>query len=182
MISHNVHANNSSDKALTRQHKLNQIPAPTECDLAEVQILLHSSAMSPRSLLGADSETWGSLHFARPPAPDLVGLCPRKDVDALSRMISQSAVNLFRRCYTCVKKVDRRQGNSRHDGTVLRAAEWFTSLMASLLPVISILVLANQKSEKTKLWTVAAFNVAITVCLMVCTNAPRAQVLAITAA
>jgi hypothetical protein len=46
------------DKALLRQHKLNQIPGPNRFDLDDVLALLCSKAMGPGALKGEDATIW----------------------------------------------------------------------------------------------------------------------------
>ncbi|KAF2030199.1 hypothetical protein EK21DRAFT_112119 [Setomelanomma holmii] len=57
-----------------------------------------------------------------------------------------------------------------------------TSVLASLLPIASILVLVNLELLKATLWTIAVFNVAISACLNIFADAKRAEVFAVTAA
>lgn len=69
-----------------------------------------------------------------------------------------------------------------YDSTVLKVTSWITCILASLLPIASILVLVNLQSLKTKLWVIAAFNILTSVCLSVLTDAKRSEAFAVTAA
>ena len=69
-----------------------------------------------------------------------------------------------------------------YDSTVLRITSWMTCILASMLPIASILVLIHLESLKTKLWVVGIFNVLISVCLRTFTDAKRAEIFAVTAA
>jgi hypothetical protein len=170
------------DKALLRQHKLSQIPGPDRFDLDDVQALLYSKAMGPGALKGEDATIWGHPKAPEIHAPDLIGVCPREHVDTFTRVVSRKAIFLFKYGLARIKKADLHLGNVYYDSTVLKVTKWITSILASLLPVASILVLSNLHSKKNKLCVLAAFNVVFTVCLTVCTNAKRAEVFAITAA
>lgn len=147
-----------------------------------MQALLCSKAMDSGVLTGADSAIWGHPKSAKIHAPDLIGLCPRENVDAFSRIISQNAIYLFRCGLARIKKPDPHLGHVYYDTTVMKVTKWITTSIASLLPIASIVVLTNQHSQQTKLWTIAAFNVVFTFCLTFFTKAKLAEVFAITAA
>jgi hypothetical protein len=65
---------------------------------------------------------------------------------------------------------------------VIRVTFWVTSFLASLLPIGSIIVLINLETLRLKLWAVAGFDVLISFCLLLLTDASRKDVFAITAA
>jgi hypothetical protein len=171
------------DKTLLKQHRLHQIPGPDRFDLEDVQALLYSDAMGPGTLTGEDGTVWGHPDTPRVHSPNLIGVCPREDVDTFSRIISQNAIHLFRCGLARLKRADPHLGKHvYYDRTVMLLTKWMTSILASLLPVASILVLVKLQSQEAKLWTVAAFNVLLTICLTMTTKAKRAEVFAITAA
>lgn len=68
------------------------------------------------------------------------------------------------------------------DSTIYRITYWFTSILASLIPIASIAVLYQVQSMSARLGIIAAFNVSLSICLMGLANAKRAEVFAITAA
>jgi hypothetical protein len=171
-----------SDKALIQQHKLNQIPGPDHFDLEDLQDMLYSKAMDSGTLTGDDSSVWGHPDSRDIHSPDLISVCPREDVDTFSRAISKNAIHLFKCGLARMKKADHHLGNVYYDSTVMKVTKWITSILASLLPIASIMVLTSLHSNTAKLGTVAAFNVLFTVCLTYCTKAKPAEVFAITAA
>jgi hypothetical protein len=65
---------------------------------------------------------------------------------------------------------------------IYRITYWITSILASLILILSIVVLYLVHSTPARLGTIAAFNILVSVCLMALTNAKRTEVFAITAA
>ncbi|KAH4029310.1 hypothetical protein HBH70_238340 [Parastagonospora nodorum] len=170
------------NKALIQQYKVNQIPGPDRFDLDDMQALLISDAMDRGVLTGNDATIWGHPDTPNIHAPDLIGLCQREDVDTFSRIVSRNAIFLFNYGLGRIKKADHHLGNVYYGSSVLNITKWITSILASMLPVASILVLSKLQARNTKLGVLVAFNFVFTVCLTVCTKAKRAEVFAITAA
>ncbi|KAI0617669.1 hypothetical protein TUN199_10331 [Pyrenophora tritici-repentis] len=56
------------------------------------------------------------------------------------------------------------------------------SILASLIPIASIVVLCFVSSMPARLGTIAGFNVLVSICLMAFAGAKRAEVFAISAA
>lgn len=174
-------ADRLSDKALLPQHKLNQILGPDRSDLDDMQALLISEALKG-ALKNDDALVWGLPDDPDIHAPDLISVCLRDDFDTLPRLICRQAVHLFRFSLARIEKADYHLGNMYYDSSVLKVTKWMTLILASMLPVASILVLNKLQARNTKLGVLMAFNFVFTVCLTVCTKAKRAEVFSITAA
>jgi hypothetical protein len=116
-------------------------------------------------------------------APDLIGLCQREKTDAFTRFVADNAVHLFDYGLGRLLRKDPHFGNQvYYDSTVIQVTFWVTSFLASLLPIGSIIVLINLETLKAKLWDVAGFDVLISLCLTLFTDASRKDVFAVTAA
>ncbi|EAT86546.2 hypothetical protein SNOG_05482 [Parastagonospora nodorum SN15] len=152
------------DKALIQQYKVNQIPGPDRFDLDDMQALLISDAMDRGVLTGNDATIWGHPDTPNIHAPDLIGLCQREDVDTFSRIVSRNAIFLFNYGLGRIKKADHHLGNVYYGSSVLNITKWITSILASMLPVASILVLSKLQARNTKLGVLVAFNFVFTVC------------------
>jgi hypothetical protein len=180
---HGHKANKYIDKALIQQYKLQKIPGPDRFDLNDIYCLINSDAMGAGDLTEMDGRVWGDRDNGGIHAPDLAGLCPRERVDTFSRIVSENAIYLFKCGLGRLKKADDHLGQRVYfDTTVLKVTRWITSIMASLLPIASIIVLVHVNSLKTRLWTAGAFNVLISICLTLFTEAKRSEVFAVTAA
>ncbi|EMD70237.1 hypothetical protein COCSADRAFT_78798 [Bipolaris sorokiniana ND90Pr] len=171
------------NEALLQISNLSQIPAPQKFDLTDIHHFLHSKAMQSNLLDGIDSVTWGSWDKPEDHAPDLVGVHPRPKADNFSRWITEKSVNLFACGLDRLTKGTPSLGRKvYYDSEVLKITSWIMCILASLLPIASILVLLNVPSLKGRLWVIAAFNILMSVCLRTFTEAKKSEAFAITAA
>ncbi|EOA87883.1 uncharacterized protein SETTUDRAFT_108559, partial [Exserohilum turcica Et28A] len=174
---------NEYNKALIQISVLHQLQPPDKFDLSDIQHFLESDVIEPGFLQGVDRHTWGTCDDTENHAPDLIGIHPRKKEDDFSHFISENAIHLFKCGLGRLTKGDRNLSKKvYYDSTVLKVTSWITCILASLLPIASILVLVNLQSLKTKLWVIAAFNILTSVCLSVLTDAKRSEAFAVTAA
>lgn len=114
----------------------------------------------------------------------VVVLRARKDIDTLSRTLGNKAIGWIMKCGgRRWKKVDVRFGKRAiHDETIFRFTFWLTSGIASIFPVVSIILLVKMDSLNGRLGLIAFFNVLTSICLTFCTEARRTDVFAVTAA
>ncbi|KAF1917580.1 hypothetical protein BDU57DRAFT_571053 [Ampelomyces quisqualis] len=171
------------NNAVIQISMLHKIKAPDRFDLHDMQMFLQSAEFGPPFLTGADARTWGSSKFPNDHPPDLIGVHPRLKEDTFSRVVAERAIHLFKCGLGRLTKGNKHHGRRvYYDSTVLKVTFGMTSGLAALLPITSILVLVNLHSLKAQLWTVAAFNVLISVCLTFFTDAKRTDVFAVNAA
>jgi len=171
------------DEAIIQVLTIRQIQKPDKFDLVDLQAFLGSADMDPNYLEGEDRTTWGSLDKQNHYASDLIAIDPRKKEDDFSRFISENAVHLFKCGLGRLTKGDKDLGKRvYYDSTVLKVTSWITCILASMLPIASVLVLVHLELLKTKLWVIAAFNILTSVCLRTLTEAKRAEIFAVTAA
>ncbi|KAH7548991.1 hypothetical protein J3E72DRAFT_410348 [Bipolaris maydis] len=170
--------------ALIQQASILKYPKPSPWDLHHMQNYLQTSEMGSNALTGDDARIWGSVLDRDSQNPDLITLCPREKKDAFSAWAAESTIiNLFRCGCARFMKPSRVHGVVGYqDGTVYRVTYWFTSILASLIPIASIAVLYRVQSMSARLGIIAGFNVLVSICLMALTGAKRAEVFAITAA
>lgn len=135
-----------------------------------------------KSLVGADSETWGNVDDPDNHPPDLIGIKPRQKEDTFSRLVAENAVHLFKCGLGRFTKKDRHIGRKvYYDTQVTKLTFGVTSIVASLIPLASIWVLVSLHSLTDKMAAIAAFNVLISACLTFFTDAKRTDVFAVTA-
>jgi hypothetical protein len=173
-----------TDAALIQQHTIHSYKRPAKWDLEHMQDYLQTDAMGPLVLTGYDADVWGSMTYRKSYSPDLVALCPRAKKDPFSRWAAENTIlNLFRCGCARLMKPSRLHGVVGYeDSTIYKITYWMTSILASLIPVASIVVLYCVHSMPARLGIIAAFNVLVSICLMGLTNAKRAEVFAVTAA
>ncbi|KAF2630508.1 hypothetical protein BU25DRAFT_309225, partial [Macroventuria anomochaeta] len=178
---------NEYNHALIQQATiLREMKKPDPYDIYDIQNLIASDDMK-QPFIGFDRGTWGGAVNAetrKAYSRELLVLRPRKDMDTLSRIVGTRAIKWMMACGgNRWKKPDVRFGMiAVHDSTVFRLTFWFTSGVASILPVISIILLVNMESLNGRLGVIAAFNVLISICLTLFTEARRTDVFAVTAA
>jgi hypothetical protein len=175
-----------TDEALIQQSRVLSYPDPDQYDLKYMQSFLHSEEHMNLCLLGPDATIWGSLSEPNSHSPDLVSLCPRKKEDPFSNWVVDNAITALVRfgcsCFMRSSRANMRGIIGYEDAKVMRITYWMTSVIASLLPIGSIVILYEVHSTAAKLGIIAAFNVLVSLCLSAFTNAKRAEVFGITAA
>ncbi|KAL1600692.1 hypothetical protein SLS60_007080 [Paraconiothyrium brasiliense] len=175
-----------SDEALIQQSRVLSYPEPDQYDLKYMQRFLHSKHHMDLCLLGPDATIWGSLSEPHSHSPDLASLRPRKKEDPFSNWVVDNAITKLVRCgcacFLRSSRADMRGIIGYEDEKVMQITYWMTSVIASLLPIGSIVILYKVQSMAARLGIIAAFNVLVSLCLSVFTNAKRAEVFAVTAA
>jgi hypothetical protein len=167
-----------------QQSRILAYPDPDQWDLTYVQNFIHNKEVMGLPFKGPDATVWGSVSGRVKPSPDLITLCPRQKEDPFSGWVIEKAItNLFRcGCARFMKRSKVHGVIGYEDTKVLRVTYWITSIMASLIPIASIVVLYLVHSMPARLGIIGAFNVLISVCLSGFTNAKRVEVFAVTAA
>jgi uncharacterized membrane protein YqjE len=91
-------------------------------------------------------------------------------------------MKIFRPCVPRFRRKDPSQDNIAYTDTrILRITFWFTSIIAALLPIISLVVLVScVRSKAARLGVIAAFNVLIALFLGWFTEASRKDILLVT--
>jgi hypothetical protein len=174
----------NTDRALIQQSKILTMKPPERYDLKYIQNFIASKAMCPYSLKGTDAVIWGNYEEREEHADDLIALRPRQEVDMFSGWLAEHPISYLKRLKILkFRKPDPVLGmRAYRDASIYKTTFWVTSVLASLIPKISIVVLVALKSKKARIGTVGAFNLLISVCLTVFTDAKRADVFAISAA
>jgi hypothetical protein len=140
--------------------------------------------MGPLALVGGDSDVWGSVLHPYKRCSDLITLRPRDDEDSFSHWVANKAVPVLFRCgIEKLMKPSQVHGMvSLSDSALHRVTFLSTTVVASVLPVASILALYFVSSTPKKLAVIACFNILVAICLSVLTKAKRMDIFAITAA
>jgi hypothetical protein len=171
------------NEALIQQFQILSYTKPERCDLEYMQKFLASAEMGASALTGSDAGIWGWHNNPKGYSPDLITLCPRPKEDPFSNILVEKAINIFHCCISRLKKSSRIHGVTGYeDSTIFKITFWINNTLASLIPIASIIVLYCVHSMPARLGVIAAFNVLISLCLSVFTNARRSEVFAVTAA
>jgi hypothetical protein len=160
---------------------------PDPFDLEHIMRYIHMDEMQidqKYPFTGADHRVWGLLEQPNSHSRELVALRARKDIGTFSRKATARALSLLRKLGADKwKKVKPEYGTiAIDDESVFKFTFWVTSAIASILPVVSIVVLVRTQSLNGRLGIIAAFNVLTSICLTFFTDARRTDVFAVTAA
>jgi len=171
-----------TDKALYYQAAICKLEPPDYFDLKDVQGFMACSEME-LPLLSPDRNIWG--RYSNPTAhtdDGLVALRPRVRTDTFTTMLFDRLVHVF---YFFKKLYPGKESDNPmcfyRDDTISTITFWLTCFIASILPVISIIVLVNIPSLVHRLAAMAVFNGIVSLCLGWFTEARRTDVFAITA-
>ncbi|KAF2267754.1 hypothetical protein CC78DRAFT_576757 [Lojkania enalia] len=105
----------------------------------------------------------------------LICIRPREDTDAYSNWLG-------------MLKLKKIRTGATHgtifiaDKSIFRVTSHITSIIASLIPILPVIVPEWMYSTKARIRAIAAFNMLISVCLTVSTEAKRMKVFGVTAA
>lgn len=131
---------------------------------------------------GEDAYFWGSAAGRSDFKHDIVTLKQRQKGDAFSTWIAGRAMIIIK-CFGKRLKPSMAHGEVViYDSSIQKITFWVTSVVAGMLPIASVVVLFHLKSQFAKLGAIAGFNVLITLCLNVFTDATRTDCFAVTAA
>ena len=86
------------DKAVEQAATLASLPIPRKENLASIQSWLERPMMGNWSLLGRDSDIWGSTSNPKSHAPDLFTFMPRHDADPFSEWVAHRFIVWFHNC------------------------------------------------------------------------------------
>jgi hypothetical protein len=156
---------------------------PSKTDMDDIQNFPACDHMNS-VLFGMDYAVWGSILKPKDYDKELVVLRSRKGTDIFSRWLGSHALKYIT-TLGCAryKKVNAKYGTiATKDANVYKFTFACTSIIASLLPVLSIIALVLLDNMKKRIAIIAAFNVAISALLTMFTEAKRTDVFAVTAA
>lgn len=174
----------TTDAALIQQSQIAKLQPPGPFDSGFLQRFMASPEMGPYALSGIDSDVWGSIVHPSGHSPDLVTILPRHNEDIFSRWLTEKGVmKLYRLGLHKLLRPSTVHGMAGlEDTTVLRLTYLLTTVLASLLPIASIVVLYSVQSIKTRLLAMGAVNLVVSFCLVALTKARRAEVFGVAAA
>jgi len=175
-----------TDETLIQQSKILSFPGPEEGVLRSLQNWLHTREGGALSFIGPDAGTWGSILNRKGHPPDLVSLSPHRqerESPVFNWMVKKFISGLLRfNCIRFPRSQNRFDFVGFTDKAIYRTTYWVISLLTSLLPILSILILYWIRSMPARLGIVVGFNALISILLNTFTTAKRAEIITITAA
>jgi VIT1/CCC1 family predicted Fe2+/Mn2+ transporter len=140
--------------------------APSDCDLNSIRDHRALRKGDPTSIVDKIANTWGTKTDPRVPIPDLVALQPRDYEDlflewlmnGLTDMIISNGGHQGRLPAYGTDYVVLGEGRPR------RIAQFISNILASMVPVLAIVILYNVKSMAARLALIAVFTAIFTIC------------------
>ncbi|TLD28488.1 hypothetical protein PspLS_03403 [Pyricularia sp. CBS 133598] len=165
--------------AILRQAQLAKLCRPTKKEVQSLRDWLEKPRMGNFDLLGLDRTSWEAGHES-----DLVSISPRPS-DYFSRLFAESLVPLFFRL--CGKRMQKSfspdLGLYIFDDSSLSALLYGAStIVASVLPMLSVVALYAVRSEDLRLGLAVIFCACFALALVAVTDARRIEIFAATAA
>lgn len=156
---------------------------PDAYDVKTMQRFMCSEKMNYNTVLkGCDMDIWGTIIKKDSHSKDLVVLREREGPDSFSRQLSSIAVPFIKWFAPARgKKPDPDYGViTVRDDRIFKLTAYITSMIASIVPVICIVVVVKVESVAVKLGAIVVSNVLISLCLLYFTEAKRKDIFAIT--
>ena len=168
------------DAALVQQSVVSHLADPDPHDLRSLQDWLERPAFGNRSLIGADRDVWGATDEPSNVVDhDLLAVSSTRDRDIFSMWFSQRFIPWFHQklWYRVKKPTDLESGIVSYDDSSLqKVTSHFTTIIASLLPTLAIVVLYFIESIGFRLGLIAIFTSLLAICLSYFTSAYRGEI------
>ncbi|KUJ20684.1 uncharacterized protein LY89DRAFT_579036 [Mollisia scopiformis] len=164
---------------LIQQSIISRLADPNTLNLRSLQNWLERPDMGNLALIGKDRDTWGASDEPLSHNMDLLATKSGGDSDAFSTWVSQKLVywlhNIF---WHRLKRVDDAESGicSYEDKTLQKYTSNITTIVASSLPILAIVVLNCVVAINARLGLMALFTVVFAACLSFFTNATRGEI------
>jgi hypothetical protein len=170
-----------TDDALLQQVTLSALPEPTPYSLRTLRHWLEAKHLGNLALIGEDQKIWSSDSQVT----DLIVIRGYPEMDSFSKWIAEKFLVWFHhRFWPQMRKPgDLESGVAVYeDDKVLRYTSHTTTAVASLLPVVSSIILYRVQDVGVRLGLTALFTFIFGFCLAIFTNVQRREVFTAVAA
>jgi hypothetical protein len=170
------------DEALIQEATILALPYPKSGPLRELR---YFTEIKLRGRIPEAGRVYGSRQHQDTQAKDLIALRELDNEDFFTEFVVERAIHWFHR-YIGSRFVTSESDEDplvvyKHRN-VLRFTALFTTVIACLLPILSISILYSIGSMKARIGAMAGLNVLLTVCLALFATAKRVEIFAVTAA
>lgn len=157
-----------ADDALLLHTALLTLPSPSNSSLRTLRAWLEGGNLGDFALIGEDNKTWGSSREPQSHAFELVAIRPEVVTDKFSFWVCEYLVGWFYYRFQWQGDVESGSMAVYNMDVVLRYTSYMSTAIASLLPIISIIVLYFLKNRGVRLGVATFIFVN---CLMIFTRA-----------
>lgn len=161
---------------------LARLETPNAYDVELLRDWLRRPAMGNFPIISHDRDAW-----AKETGHDLVATVNRSNADSLTKWVSVSVVPTFHallgKRFSEPSPWHATLGVTHYpDSTILRVLDVIVTMLSSLFPILSIVILYAVKDMSARIGIIAAFTALFSLCLAVMTRAKRIEVFAATTA
>jgi len=165
--------------ALIQQSIISRLADPNPHNLRSLQNWLERPNMGNFALIGKDRDTWGASDEPLSHNMDLLAIKSDVANDAFSTWFSQKFIHWFHHMlWHRIKKADNAESGivSYEDKSLQNFTSRITTIIASLLPILAIVVLYCVDTMNARLGLTALFTVVFAACLSFFTNSTRGDI------
>ena len=141
---------------------MSQLADPSSHDLRSLQQWLERPSMGNLALIGKDRATWGNIDLPIDPHHDLLAVSLSGNRDSFTTWFMEQLVLWLHRLFW--------------HRTLHRYTSHITTIVASLLPILAIVVLYCVNSMKIRLGLIALFTFTFAAALSFFTGAKRGEI------
>jgi hypothetical protein len=170
------------DDCLAQQALLASLESPNKYDVELLRDWLRRPDMGDFPILSHDKDAWH-----KETEYDLIAISGRKDTDSFTQWVSTSLVPTFhallgKRCKEPLLWHATAGVVHYSDSTINRILNLVGTILSSLFPIVSIVVLYLVNYMPARISIIAAFTAIFSLCLAVMTRARRVEIFAATTA
>ncbi|KAK8225373.1 hypothetical protein HDK77DRAFT_487474 [Phyllosticta capitalensis] len=170
--------------AMIQQSKILSMKFPDKMDIDDIRDFICSTEEMGHCnpFTGADALIWGmdEITRIRPPAPDIVTPYPNDRKDMFTNILNKRFFDL--RLDKVCHHLEANGLKFWEEETLTRISFIFSTAIASILPIVSIIILYYVKPMGARFGLMIFFNILISTCLSFLTHAKRSEIFAVTAA
>ncbi|KAF8859447.1 hypothetical protein BDZ45DRAFT_589739 [Acephala macrosclerotiorum] len=165
---------------LQRQIDLSSRPAPNPYDLVFFRDWLTNPQSGNFPLRGLDRKAWSEVF-----SNDLIAIQNRSSGDSFSRWVINAFIPRFHACigHRLTTPLHNRSEITQYkDSVIIKILNGVATIIASLIPISSIVLLYFVPSISARLGIVTGFTALFSLCLLLVTSASRVEIFAATSA
>jgi hypothetical protein len=165
------------------------LSSPTKADLTELQDWLKDEKGGNCFQQDSEAFTWNDKDIAQKDLPVSSYFSLRKKIEEKGLFTSLLTWIARKPFHSCIGRrcgagtiIDEESGlTSYAESRVVQAGTLITTVISSILPIVTILVLYKIQTPYGRIWASIGFTVAFSILLAIFSNARRVEILAATA-
>ncbi|KAI9868138.1 MAG: hypothetical protein M1813_006883 [Trichoglossum hirsutum] len=163
--------------ALIQQTAMSSLQKPNKYDRKFLLDWIESPEMGYLQLIGQDCDTWENSNIT----PDLIALRTRHNEDVFSCWVTDKVIIWFHHLIGSCYKTKEDGVTYYSDTHILHLTSFITTIIASILPISSILILYHVTATLARLGIICGFAVIFSLSLRLFTSGAKGEIFTATA-